>query len=448
MDKGHRGIAHRPPRMLKPRKIFCFFGGAGWYVYLVCCLFLLMSMANYFVVKKIVKVESSLLQQVEEIFSSYFSLIDFNNPYYLNWLILGTLLCLTAFFPLYRIRKETRFIVQAYPEHLELIRGSKVIQIAYTQIAKIKLYGSGIGCGFKIYLKKGRARNFSTIIERAEYILESIMQRRPMLMAKEDYLKFRAKLIIADHKTARLEDLLIGHNRWLSLFVLFVLPFFIIAALFIFQSSDSEISSLSVYFGSTIKFVLLFQIINLLLFYTLSNLWIDGKKASNFAKGLKNKIRDIGFESRIVHLCVLLMIAINCGLYMGVYSLDINRFTIAVAMEEIPYLGIEKYDLQVIDTRYCQTCSLKVGAEDKVIFTNIKRTGKSSVHVGLVNAVPKQELVLNASMAKSLRSPASMEFTVPDNNLLIQYGRDGENFTLLGQGTVQGKIIDVIKPFK
>jgi hypothetical protein len=418
MDITSRGVAGAPPRLLQYRKHVRITSQLMKYFSIIFFFTFISLLIAYFFIdhkKEIYPVEIVIFSGVVWLF------------YYLQYHFIMRPLAISK--------------IQAYPEHLFIERGSEKTTIPYADIAEIKsAINKNIGGWFTIILKNKKSYRFTIVLERVDYIIDSIIKFNPALMPQEQYKKLRKHLILADHGWARLYDLInIKQLKNYSLYF-FLLPAFFIALVYLKQSSEFFIMHPLPLVLLTAFFTTTFLGLLLMIFPSIIFAILDKHTAKRLEENPNNKSRDIVYELQFYKKLIPSYIALLLIFFGVIYKFDLNTVAMCSLSKNTQYLNLAANEILWVDTRFnCVNCKFSVKKDDVVI--------TSDSIVGKVIGLPKEMVFLSNQEKDGRYIASSEEKEIPKESLAI-LTKNGKVTRLIDIKIIHGKITKDFNWFK
>jgi len=373
MDINSRGANNPTPRLLFMRPHFTFFAKLA----LAVIFFSLSILLTYtvFLLHKDFHFELDFLSSIEPQFKN-------ENGILLAGFFSATLLIsLTIYYMLFSGLLGRKF--QAFSDYLQINKGKKVIKIPYTQIVKVDISKGYFFPSFRLRLRNNKKLRFSVMVERVDYILDSVLRSNPKLLIWERFADYRNKILISDHRIARFQELFGGKNTWITFSMFVFLPIFFVCFLYIEQSGKMVIHSWLAYFLSTFQIIFIVTFGFWTFFYLLVNTWIDRHSSARFGNSHKDKRRDMKYEKKAYLMSYSLVGVIVVAIYSSIYMYDFNRYELVMRINNSE---TESYftnaQLYVVDGRFnCTNCryNLKPGDEIFLAGADSHKTSKQVI---------------------------------------------------------------------
>ena len=156
------------------------------------------------------------------IFNAYLSVLALTSGYFLFQSLMqgnfdqalqdgawfGLFLFVPILFSVFVFRRMIKTQVQVESTYLVIQKPQKVLKVPYNKIQSIRFATlPAIGGWFKLQMKSGKSHRFSVLLERSDYILESIAAFDGQLISDENYTKYHSHLITSDHSWARVYNM-------------------------------------------------------------------------------------------------------------------------------------------------------------------------------------------------------------------------------------------------
>lgn len=226
--------------------------------------------------------------------------------------LLPLILALEAWFLL---RPMAKCFVQVFHDRLILERIGKTIEIPYEEITEVKLSHLPYTGGWCVIRSKGRKDyRFTVVLERSEYILETISAYNPNLFEHKKLENYRRTSIYCDHSWARLYDI---PKKWMSLVQKFILLPVGVALLHSMVAHDFSPQML-------VPNLFKYTLFNLLLgyvFYLVGEFCIGHHLKKTLAESPAAVVRDTAAENKIQHQINLYFYAVSTTIYLGIIFL-------------------------------------------------------------------------------------------------------------------------------
>jgi|GEM_PF-7015923 len=381
MDESFRGKIQFPPRLLKPRAHFEFISKIVLSIIVVVGLLIILDglfiLSHYFKPITSIPTIGHSVEALNRILNYEIAVIA------LGYLVLFLMVLITIYFKFFFGISGREF--QAFKNYLLIIKNKKEEKIYYEEIKSINLGASGPFYFFTIGLKNGKKRKFSTVVERVEYIIDSVLKYNPRLMSWAEFLKFRSSMVLSDHRFARFRDIYYGPKAWSTYLILVLIPAFFLVSLFVVQSGKMVIYSMFLHIFIGLKLVIICNVVLWLIQnFIFSNL-IEGEDLKRFNNNPRDKKRNMERESKTWAFLYAGNILCISLFYYFIFSLDLNRFEIGLVSKVSTHLDVKVGDVYLLDTRFnCVKCNYEVKVGDKVIYHKLEGPEK---HLGFIQVI-------------------------------------------------------------
>ncbi|MBI2519690.1 MAG: hypothetical protein HYV97_04715 [Bdellovibrio sp.] len=329
---------------------------------------------------------------------------------------------------------------QASQKHIACHRKKKEFKIFFEEITSLHCGSFGPLCTFRIKCNNGRVYRFSTMIERADYIIEAILRFNPKLLPWEKFVAFRNKLVLSDHRLARFEESYYGRHSWISVFHLAFLPIVFLSWLYIQQANKMVIHSIVGHVLIGLKLIIITNLGLWGLYQFIYKRIIDKKSFEKLQKNIKDKKRDMHYESTLYKSLYAGVVTLCFVFYSGIYNFDLNRYEFIVALENFENYGQSAGTVHLVDTRYnCQECNFSLKHGDVVVILKPDRPGK---YLAKISGFPGEVVKFNDLQdVQTGRSVAAYEERkLNKHELSAITGKKGEYVSLLSEEQIYGKV--------
>jgi hypothetical protein len=222
--------------------------------------------------------------------------------------------------------------IQVYNDYILINRKKEKIFINFKDVERFNYsINKTFGGWFTLVMRNGRKYRFSVMVERVEYIIEKVYERRPDIITFEKFSKLRRKLILSDHSLTRFYDFFKKKLLLLTLFHSFLLPTLFCGLLFYKQNSDFIINSYFSYFFSLSFKVALIIIFAAFVHLVISNTLINLHFNRILKKFPENKIRDLKFERRVYRFSFPSYLMCLICAFAFIYQTNINSYDTVVS---------------------------------------------------------------------------------------------------------------------
>lgn len=331
-------------------------------------------------------------------------------------------------------------IIRIYPDRILTYRKGKRSQIFYEDIVSVDHFILGFLFGsFKLILKDGRKVSFTLALERPEYIIDGIYDKRRDLIGEEEHKKLRKKLVLADHSWARIYDFFKVYRPYLILFF-GVLPFAYMGVLYHLQKDTILISSTIVFFIRLMSFTYFLVGSNALLFFLSTNSLFKTRQLKQWETNPDQKVRDVLFERRVYKVAYPISLLLLIGAFLWNYQTGANFYSIVRASNSFSHFGVEKGELFIVDHKYnCLSCSYSLEEGDHIIISfDNNLMGKKEL--GKIVGLPFNYVKVNRRDERDRFIASVEERLVPLDSLAVEFGNEGIN-TIVPLEKIEGRVL-------
>lgn len=186
--------------------------------------------------------------------------------------------------------------VDVFNDRLELNRINKKIQIPYSEINKISFsHIPYTGGWFKIETSHKNYR-FTVVLERSEYILESIVSYNNKLVSVEKLESYRRTAIVSDHTWAHFYQKLKPQRYWLNKYLVTpAICALVIASIIGFKYQSFSPKKLLILAFATVSF----QAVLAYFAWWITSIALTFKTKSNLKNNPNHLARDYKFENQM-----------------------------------------------------------------------------------------------------------------------------------------------------
>jgi len=334
---------------------------------------------------------------------------------------------------------------QASQKHLTCFRGKKEFKIFFEEVILLHCSSFGPLCTFKIKCNSGKVYRLSTMIERADYVIEALLRFNPKLLPWEKFVVFRNKLVLSDHSLARFEESYYGRHSWIAFFHLAFLPIIFLSLLYIQQASDMVIHSVIGHVLVGLKLIIIVNVGLWSAYQLILKRIIDKKDFEQLQRNLRDKKRNMNYEAKLYRSVYACTVFVCLMFYTAIYCFDLNRYEFIMALENFENYGQQAGTIHLVDTRYnCQECHFSVKGGDVVVILNPHRAGKYLAKIaGFQGELVKLNYLKNDNAGENQgRALASVEERkLAKGELAAITGKSGQYLSPLSEEQIHGKVV-------
>jgi hypothetical protein len=273
---------------------------------------------------------------------------------------------------IFKFVKTKKMQVRVFEDHLQIAESKKKYKINYADITKIE-YKINV----TLHYGKNQQFSFDHYLERADYIIDAIIQYNPDLITKEMYQKIIRELVSVDHFEQRLVT---NSNRGFTVFSKSLLGLMMVYVVMVYykQTQQYDLSIDLDYWSGLVftSFLLLF--LNMVPVQVL----VNGYKVRRSQENLKNnqRMRDSTYDDLWDRRGKIIVFSLQ-ALYLSLaYVANLNLFTFAFSHEGLQTLGYKKDDIFIIHKAYrCLNCRKALQVNDRILFESDSETIASIV---------------------------------------------------------------------
>ncbi|MEK6624077.1 MAG: hypothetical protein AABY86_03855 [Bdellovibrionota bacterium] len=432
MDITNRGKIHYPPRMLEVRS---HFRGLGMMIVtaiiLFALLFLLASSYYFYQTYALALPDPKSLMKISISVENAFHCLIYSG--------LFLIILAISYWVLFKDVMGATF--QASQNYFIIFRPKNEIKIFFQEIVSLSCGEFGPLCTFKIKCNNGKVYRLSTMIERAEYIIEAILRFNAKLLSWEEFVTFRNKLVVSDHRLARFEESYYGRYSWIAFFHLAFLPTIFLSYLYIQQAHSMTIHSVIGHVLIGLKLIVITNIGLWGVYQFVLKRIIDKKDFEQLQHNMRDKKRNMSYESKLYKGAYACTISICLLFYSAIYCFDLNRYEFIMALENFENYGQFAGTIHLVDTRYnCQGCNFPLKHGDIVVILHPDRAGKYLAKMaGFEGEVVKLNYVPNDQQGRALASIE--ERKLGKHELAAITGKSAEYLSPLSEDQIHGKVV-------
>jgi hypothetical protein len=329
------------------------------------------------------------------------------------------------------LRKTFWIELKVFDDHIEVHQ--KRNDVRKYEFSKIKKIQTLPGSLFVIKFEDGKSLILGSMLERCDYVWDSIYQVRSDLISKEAHDKKRMKLISHDHHQKRRE--FFWKHRGFDFLHWAFLPISFVGATAIVQMQQIEIHQPATYIFRLAMISVLVVIVSAFIFsFTLKKMVFDPRLRKQLTNKSGSKIRDTSFEKSIWGKTKVWQFAFSVLAFSYVLKNDLNLFSITKIKHDIAISNFKKGETIVVDNRFnCLKCDYKIKEGDIVVFTK--------GYLGEVLAVAGEKIAYVEGDFQS-RSLASNQtsYQIPEGHIAVKTGKDEEPIAIIKIDELIGRV--------